>query len=373
LVAAVKALEEMTSGASAVAYSGASFLQIYGQVNTGSNLRTRVDLANFEVVNLIRKLAKEDNSAALMQLAGRISAVMKGGVSTGEDPFAKVKTLISDMIARLIREGGEEAQHKAYCDKEMKETKQKMDELNYDLEKLGSKIDKAKSQATKLKEEIATLQRELSQMAMAQAEADKLRQEEHKAYIVTKADLEQGLDGVRLALKVLRDYYANDSTAAMIQQPDQPGTHSASAGAGTTIIGMIEVVESDFGKSLASAEIAEDTAAVAYQKLSMENRVSTAMKEKDVKYKVKEAAGLDKSATELSSDRDTAQTELDAVLDYSTNIRGMCIVKPESYEERTARRQQEINGLKEALQILEGEAVLLQKRETGGLLRHFQK
>ena len=174
-----------------------------------------------------------------------------------------------------------------------------------------------------------------------------------------------------MALKVLRDYYATDSTAAaMFQQPDQPETHSAASGAGTSIIGMIEVVESDFGKALASAEIEEDSAAVAYQKVSMENRLSTAMKQKDVKYKEKEAAGLDKSATELSSDRDTAQTELDAVLDYSTNIRGMCIVKPESYEERTARRKQEIDGLKEALQILEGEAVLLQKGGRGrGLFR----
>jgi len=362
LGAATKALKEMTGGAVAVAYSAASFLQFDGQVNGASDLRTTVDLANFEVVNLIRKLAKEQNSAVLTQLAGRISAAMKEGVSTGEDPFKKVKALISDMIARLIKEGGEEAEHKAYCDKEMKETKQKMDELNYDLEKLGSKIDKAKSQATKLKEDVATLQRELAEMARSQAEADKLRQEEHKVYVSTKADLEQGLDGVRMALKVLRDYYATDSTAAAtFQQPDQPGTHSAASGAGTTIIGMIEVVESDFGKSLASAEVEEDAAAVAYQKFSMENRVSTAMKKKDVEYKTKETAALAKTSTELASDRDTAQTELDAVLDYSTNIRGMCVSKPMSYEERTARRQQEIDGLKEALQILQGEAVFLQK------------
>merc|ERR1719450_809495 len=105
----------------------------------------------------------------------------------------------------------------------------------------------------------------------------------------------------------------------------------------------------------------------------MENRISKAMKEKDVKYKTKEAASLDKAVTELSSDVDSLQTELDAVLQYSTNIRGMCELKPETYEDRKSRREAEIAGLKEALKALEGESLqLLQRRQlyrrTGALL-----
>jgi len=85
------------------------------------------------------------------------------------------------------------------------------------------------------------------------------------------------------------------------------------------------------------------------------------MKEQDIKYKTKESTGLDKSINEFSSDRESAQSELDAVLEYSANIRGMCVAKPESYEERKGRREQEVAGLKEALSILEGEAVFLQR------------
>merc|ERR1719277_1836144 len=98
----------------------------------------------------------------------------------------------------------------------------------------------------------------------------------------------------------------------------------------------------------------------------MDNRVSKGVKENDVEYKVKEAAALDKEASELASDRESAQTELDAVLQYSTNIRSMCEAKPESYAERKQRREAEIAGLKEALQILEGEAVFLQRRQRPG-------
>merc|ERR1719221_2553725 len=88
------------------------------------------------------------------------------------------------------------------------------------------------------------------------------------------------------------------------------------------------------------------------------------MKSQDVKYKVKEAKGLDKETSETSADRATTQQELDAVLEYDKGIKARCIAKAESYAERTRRRQEEISGLKEALSILDGEAVLIQRAST---------
>merc|ERR1719163_1985734 len=101
----------------------------------------------------------------------------------------------------------------------------------------------------------------------------------------------------------------------------------------------------------------------------MEIKVTKAAKEKDVKYKTKEAAELDKKATELNSDRDSASAELDAVLQYTKNIRGMCELKPETYSERKGRREAEMNGLREALKILEGETVFLQRHHKPSGLR----
>lgn len=363
IAVAKKALLDKTGGAAEQVY-GASFVQLDGSSDAGTGLKTHVDLINFEVVNLVRTLAREQKSTQLTQLATRIAAVLREGSATGEDPFAKVKQLISDMIERLQKEAGEEATHKAYCDKEMADTKVKVAELKYDIEKYTGKIDKAKADSAELKDEVATLQRELAKIARTQSDADALRKEESTAYNTAKSDLEQGLDGIRMALKVLRDYYANDGSS-LVQQPASPGTHSASTGAGGSIIGMLEVVESDMGKSLANENMNEEAAAVAYEKLSMGNKVSKTMKEQDVKYKTKESAELDKKATELNSDRDSASTELDAVLQYTKNIRGMCELKPETYGERKGRREQEVSGLQEALRILEGESVFLQKSKRG--------
>merc|ERR1719321_2064164 len=126
---------------------------------------------------------------------------------------------------------------------------------------------------------------------------------------------------------------------------------------------MLEVVESDFSKGLAEIIAVEDAAAADYEKQTKENEIAKTTKEQDVKYKTKEAKSLDKAVAEHSSDRDGLQTELDAVLDYWEKIQEQCVAKPEPYEERKKRREAEIAGLKEALGILEGEALLLQQAQ----------
>merc|ERR1719436_1123670 len=146
---------------------------------------------------------------------------------------------------------------------------------------------------------------------------DSLRAESHADYVKAKEDLEEGLSGVRDALGLLRDYYDSSAASSMLQQPAVPETHVKATGAGTSIIGILEVVESDFAKNLAVEETEEADAEAEYK-------------------------ALDKELTVLSSDRETKDAELSAVLDYYAKIKDRCIAKAETYEERKARREAEI-------------------------------
>merc|ERR1719161_1609267 len=134
LATAKKIIQESTSGAEGQSYS---FLQ----VSATSRLQTATDLRNFEVVNVLKRLAQQQHSTALSQLASRVATTIRYGQASGDDPFAKVKGLIEEMIAKLMKEAEAEASHKAYCDEEMSKTKAKKDELNADIKKLTSKID----------------------------------------------------------------------------------------------------------------------------------------------------------------------------------------------------------------------------------------
>jgi len=161
-----------------------------------------------------------------------------------------------------------------------------------------------------------------------------------------------------LALKVLREYYAKKDKG-----------HDSADGGAAGIIGLLEVAESDFSKGLEEMIAAEEQSAMEYEKATKENEISKATKEQDVKYKTKESKGLSKAAAEATADREGVQTELDAVLEYEAKIKEECVAKPEPYEERKKRREAEIAGLKNALAILEGEAVLLQR---GSHRRHLR-
>merc|ERR1719364_596504 len=367
IATAKKILTETSSGAVSQSYS---FLQVSSLA--ASRLQTRADLANAEVVRLVKKLAKEHHSAALAQLASRIGSVLRYGAADGDDVFAKVKSLITDMISKLEAEAKSEATEKAYCDEELAKTEAKKSELESDISKLASKIDLAAAKSAGLKEDVKTLQAELATLSKEQAEMDSIRAEGKAAYDTAKADLELGISGVQKALGVLKDYYqgaefvqGNTNFDAFMQQPAAPKKHEKASGAGGSIIDILEVCESDFAKNLAAEEQEESDAIEVYEKTTQENKLSTTMKSQDVKYKTKEFKGLDKSITDLTGDKDTTSTELSAVLDYYGKIKGRCIAKPETYEERKARREAEIEGLKQALTILEEETAFMQRGKRG--------
>merc|ERR550537_1977712 len=342
LATAKKVIKESTGGAAEQSYglNQVSLLQ----------LASSADLAKFEAVRFVRDLARKANSASLAQLASRMSSAMKLGAAAGEDPFAKVKSLITDMISTLEDEAEADASHKAYCDKEMSEANAKKDDLTAESDKLSTKIAQDKAASAKLKEEVATLQGELAAMAKARAEADKLRAKENAAFKKNSAEMKEGIEGVKLALKVLKDYYAKADKS-----------HSAADGAASGIIGLLEVCESDFTKGLTEMTAQEETAAADYEAYVKEDEIATVKKQQDVKYKTQEAAGLDKEISELTTDLEAVTDELKAVLKALEKLHDMCDAKVEPYEVTKKRREDEIAGLKQALEILESETAFIQR------------
>jgi chromosome segregation ATPase len=342
LAMAKKAVKDNTGGAGGQSYS---FVQV------SSNTQ------NVQVVRMIKDLARKQNAPELAQLASRLGSVIR--LNQGADVFAKIKGMIADMIEKLEQEQAEAAELKQWCDKEIGESTAKQEETNALHEKLSTKFDKASSRSKQLKEEVATLQKELAELANTQAEMDKIRADEKATFEKNHPEMEQGLKGVKLALKILNDYYAKADKS-----------HSSSEGAGSGIIGMLEVIESDFTKGITEMVASEQIAAATHEKETKENAIEKTTKGQDVKYKTKEAAGLDKKAAELSTDVEGVKSELDAVNEYLASLEKKCTYKVESYADRKARREAEVNGLKEALSILESETAFVQTASLRGVRKH---
>jgi len=304
-------------------------------------------------VKFVRRIAKQQNSAALSQLAARMSSVIRMGAKVGNDPFAKVKTMVKEMITKLEEDGKSEASHKAFCDEEMAENTAKKDDKSADVRRMSSKIESMEAQSAQLKEETAELDSELAQIAKSQYEMDAMRGKEKAAYDKSKPELKAGIEGVQKAIALIKDFYGGNG--------------------GGSIISLLEVAESDFSKLLTELNGGEDAAIRDYETESYSNKMQKTTKGQDLKYKKKEAAGLDKAVVELKADRAGAQSELDSVLEQLAKLNDMCVAKAEPYADKVARRNAEISGLREALAILDEDTALLQtstKRTLRGIQSH---
>merc|ERR1740130_573898 len=165
--------------------------------------------------------------------------------------------------------------------------------------------------------------------------------------------MSKGLKGIQTALKVLRDYYAAGDGAQ---------------GAGGGIISLLEVCESDISKELAEITAAEEDAQSNYDAETKSNAIAKAAKDKDVEYKLKEIASLDKADTEHDADLSAVQEELDAVMEGLASLEKQCLGKAESYSAKVAKQKAEIDGLKSALSSLGGASLI----QTSRHLRHTQ-
>merc|ERR1719409_370041 len=288
-----------------------------------------------KVVAILKKLSSTQKSFAFAQLASMATS----------DPFVKIRGLIEDMIAKLLKEAEEEATQKAFCDAEMGKSKKSQEEKTMTLDKLQSRIDGAESTIAENTESIKTLEAEIAEIDKAQSEATMIRTTEHEDYLVASKDFKDSAEAVAKAIEVLKNFYEGSflqvsaKTTLKSKQPELGGAKSDIA---HTIISVLEMSEEDFTTLLAETEATEDEAAKAYKALTDENKISKVTKETEAKGKASEVKSLTVQLEHSKEDHASVSTELDAVLAYIDKLKPQCEEKAMSYEEKKAKREAEI-------------------------------
>merc|ERR1719316_159983 len=326
LAAIAKAKEVLESG-----------VKVFLQVSSKAKVHDVTDDKRARVTAILKDI--KDHSFFFAQLRSEAA----------EGPFDKVKGLIESMITRLEKEAAEEADAKAFCDKETSESKAKQAELTADSDKSQVRIEKATATIAELKEQIKALQEQMAEMDAAQAEATSLRNKEHEEYLKASQEYKESAEAVANAIAVLTDYY---SSGSFVQTKEAPELGGAKTDIATTIMGMLEVAESDFTTLLAESEAAEKEAQSNYDKLTEQNTVTKAANTAEVKGKEAKVKSEEIALLNYKEDFATTGKELDAVLAYLDKLKPQCETKVMSYAERVAKREAEIEGLKEALEIL---------------------
>jgi len=297
----------------------------------------------------LRDRAGQINSRVLSALSVRVA----------DDPFAKVKKMIKDLIVRLMEEANEEAEHKGWCDTELATNEQTRKEKTEAVEVLHAEIDQLEASIAKLSEEIVELTQAVSDLNAAMAKATQLRADEKANNEQTIKDAGEAQTAVAQALTVLKEFYAKagDATAFIQQTPpsifDSPYSGMQSEKGG--VIGMLEVIESDFARLEADTTAAEATAQKTYDTFMTDSKVDVAAKSKDIEHKTAKKQDQNQALTTKRADLEGTQKELDAALTYFDKLKPSCVDSGVSYDARVARRKEELESLQEALRILNGE------------------
>eukprot|EP00811_Abedinium_folium_P036219 NODE_8949_length_1458_cov_1.444027.p1 GENE.NODE_8949_length_1458_cov_1.444027~~NODE_8949_length_1458_cov_1.444027.p1 ORF type:complete len:275 (+),score=96.63 NODE_8949_length_1458_cov_1.444027:571-1395(+) len=270
--------------------------------------------------------------------------------------------MIKNLIVRLMEEANQDAEHKGWCDTELTTNEQTRREKTEGVETLHAEIDHLEATIAKLAEDIAALTQDIGEVTKAMNEATEIRQAEHATNEETIKDAKDSQAAVAQALVILKEFYAKAGDAtALAQQPVQPvapeifdspykGMQSESGG----VIGILEVIQSDFARLESDTKLAEETAQNAYDKFMLESETNKSQKEADLKHKTGSKQEAEGTLATKEGDLDSTQTQLEAAIAYFDKLKPTCVDASVSYGDRIARRKAEITSLQEALNILEG-------------------
>merc|ERR1712048_280603 len=271
---------------------------------------------------------------------------------------------MGDLIVKLMEEATEEAEHKGWCDKELGTNENTRNEKTTAVETLNAEIEELTASIAKTKEEITALTAAVADLDAAVAKATKLREEEKEKNQVTVDDAREAQTAVAQALTVLKEFYAKAAKATAFvqktnkQEPppifdDEPYTGMGEGGGG--VVGMLEVIESDFARLEAETKANEASGQKEYDEFMADSDVDKASKQTDIKHKTQKVQDESSALQQKKVDLEGTQKELDAALRYYDKLKPSCVDSGVSYEDRVARRKQEIESLQEALKILNGE------------------
>merc|ERR1740117_1268186 len=123
------------------------------------------------------------------------------------------------------------------------------------------------------------------------------------------------------------------------------------------VVGMLEVIASDFVRLEADTKSSEETAQTEYDTFMTDSTVDKDKKSTDIDHK--QAKKQDQTQALGVANKDLAgnQKELDAAMMYFDKLKPDCVDMGVDYNDRVARRKEEIQSLQEALTILSGDGI----------------
>lgn len=308
------------------------------------------------LINHFRTVGTRLNSLSMLNMVSAVTV----------SPMDKIKGLIKDMIEKLQKEALEAANTHAFCQAEEQKNQEVQEKTQDKLDKTNQAIDAATAKKQQLEDRVALLRQEIAAIDNATAEAEHVREEEDAQFKTDRADFQEAADAVLDAMDVLKEYYNNAGRSFMqttvreqgatkgTRQPAKAipkmgGAKSASAGG---ILSILDMMAQNFQKTVGNLDKTEEEAVIAFKKLKQDSFDSKTAKDLEASKAEQQISFLKVNLEELGTDLSESKKTMDTILGYIDKLKPTCENRVVPYADRKAKREAEIEGLKEAFQIL---------------------
>merc|ERR1719181_508871 len=339
-----------------------SFLQTSSRVQLSNLLQKArgqtlsAEVRTEKVLALLVTEGKRLNSVMLNSLAMKIKA----------DPFKKVKELIQKLIERLVQEATAEATKKGFCDLELSKAEKNRNHRWQDVQRLNAELSSLEAKRDELEEELEELAAALKELNEALEEATKLRAESKEENLTTLKEAKEGFGAVKEALTVLKVFYKKAAKATVLLQAspvdeDDPGAASGAykgnQQASKAILGLLEVIVSDFERTIKNTSAEEDKEAAEFVEFDRTSKADIGGKETKTELDEQDLETTKTTIKEKMKDMQSNMDLCDKALEELEELKPVCIDTGMSYEERVEKREEEIEALQKALCQLDPKGV----------------
>lgn len=342
------------------------FLQLKSTTHLKVATEHRSKKAREALIDHFRGLGQKLHSLAMLNLVTVASS----------DPMEQVKNLLKDLVAKLMKEADEAATLHKFCQEEKNKTAEALEKKSMQLDKLTARIEKSGSAKQGLEEDVAELTTQISDINKADAEATKIRNEEHAGFLKADADFSGAAEAVDDAIDALKEYYGETSflqtesdTGEEIFGSDSDSGSSAERSAQTQpvlsgartdtaggIVSILETIGEEFRKTVKENASTEREAEKAFKKMIVDNKVAKATKTAEIKAATMQINVLTQNLHDFNGDKKMVSGEIAAVNEYVAKLKPQCQGRTVPYAVRKAKRDAEIEGLKEGLAIIDADS-----------------
>eukprot|EP00746_Dinoflagellata_sp_MGD_P163390 gnl/MRDRNA2_/MRDRNA2_91395_c0_seq1.p1 gnl/MRDRNA2_/MRDRNA2_91395_c0~~gnl/MRDRNA2_/MRDRNA2_91395_c0_seq1.p1 ORF type:complete len:781 (-),score=233.75 gnl/MRDRNA2_/MRDRNA2_91395_c0_seq1:72-2414(-) len=313
----------------------------------------KADSGNDERTKLVRSKVAEHLKATGRKLSSFMMLELAGMAAV--DSIQATRSHIQGLMVKLQGSARSDAAQEELCEENLAKSEGEKREDIAKVDELQGRMGKATAAKAALEASIGELEAELSAIGKGTAEAVRIREEQQKTSEEAIRDYSDAVASIEQAKEALKEYQAGTGVLLQVQDVGAAAAHGIRD---SSVISILQTAGNEFRAMLKEVKVSEARAAAAHKKMMAESKAAKVTKYSQLKSSQAELKVVSGGLNQGAQSEVEALKALEAVAARLARLQPECQLEAQASAAKTAKRGAELTGLKQALKILDGPALL---------------